>query len=96
MPAFLLMQYRARQNRRMGPVEVIVIDDGSTDDTEQVVKLFRTVRYVKQGNSGVTAARNTGLRLSSGSYVVFLDADDRLLSEAVEGCGTSEQIPTVR
>lgn len=65
-------------------VEIIVIDDGSTDETEHVVTSYRSVRYVKQKNSGVTAARNAGLKLCSGSYVVFLDADDRLLSEAIE------------
>ena len=81
---FLPDAIQSAAKQTYGPVEVIVIDDGSTDDTEQVVKPFRTVRYVKQTNSGVTAARNTGLHLSSGSYVVFLDADDRLLSGAVE------------
>lgn len=65
-------------------VEIIVIDDGSTDETDQVIKSFRTVRYLKQQNRGVTAARNVGLEQSSGSYVVFLDADDRLLSEAID------------
>lgn len=65
-------------------VEIIVIDDGSTDETEHVVKSFGNVQYVKQRNRGVTSARNLGLKLSSGSYVVFLDADDRLLSKAIE------------
>ncbi|WP_447599244.1 glycosyltransferase [Nitrospira sp. Nam80] len=67
-----------------GPVEIIVIDDGSDDETEHVVKAYQCVRYVKQRNRGVTAARNVGLKLSAGSYVLFLDADDRLLSKAIE------------
>ena len=65
-------------------IEVIVVDDGSTDDTSSVAKSYGQVRYVKQANRGVTAARNAGLTMSCGTYVVFLDADDRLLPHAVE------------
>ncbi|HJR77622.1 MAG TPA: glycosyltransferase [Nitrospiraceae bacterium] len=81
---FLPDAIQSAMKQTYGQVEIIVIDDGSTDETEQVVKRFRTVRYVKQKNKGVTAARNVGLQLSSGSYVVFLDADDRLLAEALD------------
>ena len=60
-------------------VEVLVVDDGSTDETAAVARSFRDVRYLYQENRGLAAARNTGLRESSGRFVVFLDADDRLL-----------------
>jgi glycosyltransferase involved in cell wall biosynthesis len=54
-----------------------VVDDGSTDDTEQVVRSFgESVRYIKQENAGVCAARNRGVAESSGEYIAFLDADD--------------------
>jgi len=58
--------------------EVIVIDDGSTDDTETVVREFedRGVRYIRQENAGVCAARNTGVAESGGDLIGFLDADD--------------------
>jgi glycosyltransferase involved in cell wall biosynthesis len=64
-------------------VEVVVVDDGSTDNTPRVVKHYPEVELVSQHRRGLSAARNTGLRCSSGSYVVFLDADDRLVPEAV-------------
>jgi len=64
--------------------EVIVIDDGSTDETRAVVARFPQIRYFHQVNSGLPAARNTGLRESKGDYVVFLDADDKLLPAALE------------
>ena len=65
-------------------VEVIVVDDGSTDDTPQVVERHPAVRYVRQQNRGLAAARNRGLAESSGDLVIFLDADDRLLPDGID------------
>jgi glycosyltransferase involved in cell wall biosynthesis len=66
--------------RRQNPAaeEIIVVDDGSTDDTAQVVRSLPGVTYAWQENRGPAAARNHGFRLSSGSLLCFLDADDRL------------------
>ena len=59
--------------------EIVVVDDGSTDETPTVATRDRTVRYLRQERSGLSEARNSGWRASSGDYVIFLDADDRLL-----------------
>jgi glycosyltransferase involved in cell wall biosynthesis len=58
------------------PTEVIVVNDGSTDNTDEVIKPFLDrVQYIKQENKGGNAARNTGFERSTGEYVIFLDAD---------------------
>lgn len=63
-------------------VEVIVVNDGSPDDTAAVAARY-DVRYVERENGGLADARNAGLAMSRGEFVVFLDADDRLTPDAV-------------
>jgi hypothetical protein len=65
-------------------VELTVVDDGSSDNTCEVAARYPGVRCIRQPNRGVAAARNAGLARSSGAFAVFLDADDRLLPNAVE------------
>jgi glycosyltransferase involved in cell wall biosynthesis len=64
--------------------EIIVVDDGSTDDPAAAVAKFRNIRLVRRDNGGLSAARNTGLRNCTTTHVIFLDADDRLLPSEIE------------
>src|SRR5271154_679320 len=67
------------------PTEIIVVDDGSTDGTAAALQSFRnSIRYVYQNNRGEPAARNRGIRESTGEYVAFLDGDDLWRSTKLE------------
>lgn len=71
-----------------GECELVVIDDGSTDDTAAVLESLAAshpngLRWMRQENAGAASARNHGLRASRGSHVLFLDADDELLPGAL-------------
>jgi hypothetical protein len=70
-------------------IEVVVVDDGSPDNVGEVAARYAGVKCLRQPNGGLAAARNAGLEQVSGEFVLFLDADDRLLPEAV-GRGLEE------
>ena len=64
-------------NQTYQPLEVIVVDDGSTDDTRQrLTPYLDRISYVYQDNKGLSAARNTGIRHARGEWIALLDADD--------------------
>ena len=64
-------------------VEVIVVDDGSTEQAHQHLLSIPGIKIIRQANSGVSAARNRGVAESTGDYIIFLDHDDRLMTNAV-------------
>jgi len=69
---------------RSARLQVIVVDDGSTDHTAAVARAHDSVLLVRQSNRGLASARNRGLRAAAGEFVIFLDADDRLLPGAID------------
>jgi len=67
------------------PLEVIIVDDGSTDDSEAAVRAIGgPVRYLRQANAGVAAARNAGAREARGDFLAFLDCEDLWEPEKLE------------
>lgn len=74
------------ESQTVKPSEIIVVDDGSTDDTSKIVQgLSSTIRYIQINHSGIPGkVRNVGIYQSSGDYIAFLDSDDIWLPEKLE------------
>jgi glycosyltransferase involved in cell wall biosynthesis len=77
----LLKAIQSVLTQSFGSCEIVIVDDGSEDDTASLVRSIGDprVRYVFQDNRGAAAARNRGVELATGQIVVFLDSDDRVL-----------------
>ena len=93
MPAYNAEMYIARSIESVlaqtyKNIELIVVDDGSQDATGQNVLMYqkndKIVKYIFQENQGVSAARNQGIKIATGEYVSFLDADDLWLPDALK------------
>lgn len=81
---FLRDAIESVQKQTYGNIDIIVVDDGSADNTREVASSFPGVRYFYQPNAGLSAARNKGIKHSRGFFLVFLDADDVLYPDAVK------------
>lgn len=68
----------------LSPQQIIVVDDGSTDETESLVSQYSGVKYLYQAQSGVSAARNTGIECAQSPWIALLDSDDEWLPEKLE------------
>jgi len=84
-------------SQTLDPVDVVVVDDGSTDDTPAVLARYDArIRVLRQPNRGLAAARNAGLAATRGTYVAFLDADDVLApTKLAEQVAVLERAPTL-
>lgn len=83
--AYIERALRSVLNQTHAADEVIVVDDGSSDNTADILKKYQNqIISIRQPNAGVGAARNTGIRAASGDWIAFLDADDEWLPEKLE------------
>lgn len=83
--ALLARALRSVFSQTAPPGEVLVLDDGSTDGTERLVRdEFPGAKYARQENRGVSAARNRGIALANGAWIAFLDSDDEWLPRKLE------------
>lgn len=70
---------KVNENRK--DIEFIIVNDGSEDNTHNLLKDFSNIHYYKQDNQGVSVARNQGLKVAGGEFILFLDADDEFYEE---------------
>lgn len=83
---YILSTVLSALNQTYSPIEVIVVDDGSTEDIAAVLNpVISRIKYIRQENRGPAAARNHGILMSKVSYIAFLDHDDNWVSDNIRG-----------
>lgn len=84
---FLTKTLMSLEQQTVKNFEVVIVDDGSTDNSVKIIDLFKSkinIKLISQKNSGVSAARNNGIIHSNGEYIMFLDSDDYLVENSIE------------
>lgn len=83
---YIIETLKSAINQTYENKEIIIIDDGSTDDSKRKIEKYidNTVKYFYQKNSGVSVARNKGIEMATGDYITFLDSDDILHEDKVQ------------
>lgn len=90
IPAYNVGEYISRTidsvlGQTYKPDEIIIVDDGSTDNTANEIKKYGSkVIYIYQGNAGASVARNTGIEAAGGEWIAFLDSDDEWLADKLQ------------
>ena len=90
IPAYNSEKYIARAidsvlTQTHKPDEIIVVDDGSTDNTSEIARKYEpSVKLIQQQNAGASVARNTGIEAATSEWIAFLDADDEWLPEKLK------------
>ena len=83
--SFLIHAINSVLNQTYQNLELIIIDDGSSDKTENIIKKkYPKIKFYKQKNKGVSAARNKGIKMASCKWIAFLDSDDRWHPRKIE------------
>ena len=84
---YLLYAVKSVENQTVKPKSIIIVDDGSTDDTEEIITSYNSsipIGYLKKNNGGLSSARNAGIIYSNSTYIGFLDSDDYWLPQKLE------------
>ncbi|MGL4849517.1 MAG: glycosyltransferase family 2 protein [Clostridium sp.] len=86
--SYIIETLESLYNQTLKEFELILIDDGSTDGTYEILKeyekKYENIKLIKQENSGPSIARNKGLKIATGEYIVFVDSDDLLPEDSLE------------
>ena len=89
---YITRYFEAMLKQTYRPIEIILVNDGSTDKTEEIIMSYKgkleesgiTLKYIKKQNEGLGAAINDGLKHTEGEYLIWPDTDDVLFPESIE------------